>query len=157
MRRDRGRHWRRLVGRGESRRLLSGTRIAGRHSDADHGDVLVHGGRRSGVVLIWHVSGLMRHAAILVLGRHAVVLLGRIWHVVGIHGVHVLVLVLMLMLVMLMLGLMVILWDVGRGLPPARASQTTRHVDTRHTTNSSLYVLPSRQMAVTHRAGLGVE
>jgi hypothetical protein len=84
----------------------------------------------------------------LVLRRVSIVLLLAVGHVVGIHGIHVLV---MMMLLLLVLG------NKGRRLPPARASGTADHIGAVSTSSSSLYILPSRQMAVTHRAGLGVE
>lgn len=61
-------------------------------------------------------------------------------HVVRIHSIHVLVVLLVR--------------NIGRRLPPTRRSRTADHIGA---VSSSLYILPSRQMAVTHRAGLGVE
>lgn len=169
MGRDRSRRQRGLVGGRERRRmLLSRTRrVAWRHAHADHGDVLVHGGRRPSIVLVWHVAR-RGHAPVLVLSIEILVLvlcvlvLGVLvlrWHVVvgmgrelgvaTIHGIHVLVMVLVVLLL--------ILRHIRRRLPPARTPRTADHVDSRDTTSSSLYVLPSRQMAVTHRAGLGIE
>jgi hypothetical protein len=60
--------------------------------------------------------------------------------VVRIHDVHVLV--------------MLLVRNIGRRLPPTRRSRTADHIGA---VSSSLYILPSRQMAVTHRAGLGIE
>jgi hypothetical protein len=85
----------------------------------------------------------------LVLRRVSIILLLAVGHVVGIHGIHV--------LVMMMLLLLLVLGNKGRRLSPTRASGTADHIGAVSTSSSSLYILPSRQMAVTHRAGLGVE
>lgn len=87
---------------------------------------------------------------VLVLRWHVVVRLGRELGVATIHGIHVLVMVLVVLLLL-------ILRHIRRRLPPTRPSRTADHIDPGDSTSSSLYVLPSRQMAVTHRAGLGVE
>lgn len=169
MGRNRSRRRRGLVGSRERRRmLLSRTRrVARRHAHADHRNVLVHGGRRPSIVLIRHVARrghtpvlvlsieiLVLVLGVLVLGVlvlrwHAVVRLGRELGVATIHGIHVLVMVLVVLLL--------ILRHIRRRLPPTRPSRTADHIDPGDSTSSSLYVLPSRQMAVTHRAGLGFE
>ena len=133
------------------------TRVVWRNADAGHGYVLVHRRRRSTIALIRHIPG-GRHATILEMWRHAVVLRWSVGIVVLIHGIHLLHLrqVLMLLLVLWM-----ILWHVlGRPSPSRsssrRSSRRSCHVDVGHAA-SSLYILPSRQMmAVTHPAGLGV-
>jgi hypothetical protein len=85
----------------------------------------------------------------LVLRRVSIILLLAVGHVVGIHGIHV--------LVMMMLLLLLVLGNKGRRrLPPTRRPGTADHIGAVNT-SSSLYILPSRQMAVTHRAGLGIE
>jgi hypothetical protein len=87
----------------------------------------------------------------LVLRRVSIILLLAVGHVAGIHGVH------MLMVVMLLLLLLLVLGNKGRRrLPPTRRPGTADHIGAVNT-SSSLYILPSRQMAVTHRAGLGIE
>jgi hypothetical protein len=124
--------------------MLVGTRIGRRSADSDHGHILVHCWRRPCVVLIWHVRW-PRHGAVLVLRRHPIVRLRSIGHVICIHGVH----------------LLRVLRHVLRWWPSARtttaAARPVSHVDTRRSSSkASLYVLPSRQMASTHPAGLGV-
>jgi hypothetical protein len=86
----------------------------------------------------------------LVLRRVSIILLLAVGHVAGIHGVH------MLMVVMLLLLLLVLGNKGRRRLPPTRRPGTADHIGAVNT-SSSLYILPSRQMAVTHRAGLGIE
>jgi hypothetical protein len=86
----------------------------------------------------------------LILLRVSIVLLLSVVHI-GIHVVHLLVVMVLLLLLLLVLG------NKGRRLPPARRSRTADMVGVVNSSSSSLYILPSRQMAVTHRAGLGVE
>lgn len=94
--------------------------------------------------MLVHVS-LLRHATTLVVGGNVVVLL-RVGHVVGVHGMLVamlLVLLVRLLLMVVVLMVVVILLWVRRGLPPARPSsspnsRTTSHVHTRHAAMPSL-------------------
>lgn len=94
--------------------------------------------------LVWSV-GVLR---VLVL-RHAMVSLRSVAIIVaGIHGVHGLLRLVVVRMTRI----------VGRrGMPPSRRriSLTSCHLNGRSST--SLFVLPSRQMALTHRAGLGIE
>ena len=149
MRRNRAGNRRRLIWCRQAGRLLVVNRVVGRDTDANHGHILVHGGRRSRVSLIGHIPR-RGHAAVLELWRHAVVLRRAIRVVVLIHGIHLLRRHLML--------LRMILWHILRrsSSPSRTACRRPRHVDVGHAA-SSLYILPSRQMmAVTHPAGLGI-
>ena len=121
--------------------------IVGGHTDADHGDVLMHRWRRSSVSGVWHVSRRRHCATILVLRRHAVVLRRSVRVVVRIYGrAHVL-----LLLVVVLRHILLLL------PPPGTSGRTAVHIiDVGHASRSAVYILPSRQMVtVTHPAGLG--
>lgn len=142
----RGGSKRRLVRRHRIRRR---SRVARRDADPNHGGVLLHGRRGPGVVvLIGHVSGSWNASSLILMRRHAIILLGSIRRIVGVHVVHVLrMLVLQLMLV---IGIHVLL------LSPSRAPHVSIQIHaTVDASGRGLYALPSRQMAVTHPAGLG--
>lgn len=130
--------------------------------------------------MIWHVRRA-RHGAVLVLRRHAIgVLLRPVGHVIGVHmGIHVLVVLRRILARVRRRRVRL------RMLPPSRSRtrpmvtvssmvtvcrssrrRTSSHLHwrrhssrTRQAVRSSLrrrYVLPSRQMAATHPAGLGM-
>lgn len=96
--------------------------------------------------------------------RHGVVLLVSVWLIVGVHhllGMLVL-LVLIMRLAVLVVGHVVAVVVVLRPVPPratahvAHVCHVSIHIQAAVDASScSLYVLPSRQMAVTHPAGLG--
>lgn len=98
------------------------------------------------------------HASILIGRRHphAIVLLLIVRHVVGIGRIHLLLMVLrhVLLLVLLRLVLLVVMVMLLMLSSPRTAAAS--HVYTwRAAMPSARVVLPSRQMAVTHLAGLG--
>jgi hypothetical protein len=159
--------------------MLGMTGIVGLNSDTDHGCILMHGRRRPRVILVRHARP--RVHLVLVLGHHAVViLLGGVGHVIGVHGrIHMLGMILRRVLVRvrrrvrwrMLSSAMIMAWAVSMSVSTVlswyRASnwRTSGHLDWRlHAADdlpvgSSLcrrYVLPSRQMAASHLAGLGV-
>lgn len=98
------------------------------------------------VALVGNVSG-RGHGSVLELRRHAIVCL-RVGHVVGVDGAHVL-LVLRVLLVVIVRGI------VRLPAPRGGASHLAGHVAGQGGGGGGQCALPSRQMAVTHPAGLG--
>jgi hypothetical protein len=140
-----------LIRRGRVGRLRHASRVARRDADSHHRGKLLHRRRRPGIVLVRHVSRSRDTSGLILVWWHGVVLLGSVWRIVGI-GIHH-VLVLLRMLLMLMIRRNVVL-----RLPPPRPAAAHVSIQIHAAADASgcsLYVLPSRQMAVTHPAGLG--
>lgn len=154
----RGSKWR-LIRRGRVGRLRNASGVARWDTHAHHWGKLLHRRRRPGVALVRHIS--RGNWLLVMVLRHGVVLLVGVWLIVGVHhllGMLVL-LVLIMRLAVLVVGHVVV---VLRPVPPRAAAHVAHvcHVSIHihaavDASSCSLYVLPSRQMAVTHPAGLG--
>ena len=161
----------RVVRRRQSRGLGLLSRIAWRSIDDVRRSIAVKDRRRPRIVLVgvW----LSRHARVWIVHRHAIVLLGcAIRHVSRVHvWVHVLLVILGRILLMVRRWACMGMWrrtspprSLVAVMPRHRANNRRgavwhvydggRHAGTCCTLRQR-YVLPSRQMAVTHPAGLG--
>lgn len=154
----RGSKWR-LIRRRWVGRLRNASGVARWDTHAHHRGKLLHRRRRPGVALVRHIARGERLRIVVL--RHGVVLLLSVWRIVGVHhvlGVLLVLLVLIVRLAVLVIGHVAV---VLRPVPPraahiAHMCHVSIHVQAAvNASGCSLYVLPSRQMAVTHPAGLG--
>jgi hypothetical protein len=165
------------VRQGRGLQVLS-RRVARRSADSHGMNVAVCSRGRPRVVLVWHICLGGNASTVGVLWWHAVVRLGTAVGHVSVHvGVHLLLMVLrrILRVVVRRRAGMGVGVSVGRGTSPSRplvammnshvaadnrrrpaghVNDSRRHARRRYTLGQR-HVLPSRQMAVTHPAGLG--
>lgn len=155
----RGSKWR-LIRRGRVGRLRNASGVARWDAHAHHWGKLLHRRRRPGVALVRHIA--RGNWLLIMVLRHGVVLLLSVWRIVGVH--HVLRMLLVLLVLIVRLAVLVVghVVVVLRPVPPRATAHIAHmcHVPIHihaavDASGCSLYVLPSRQMAVTHPAGLG--
>lgn len=160
-----GSKWR-LIRRGRVGRLRNASGVARWDADAHHRGKLLHRRRRRpSVALVREVSRSRDTSGLVLVRWHGVVLLVAVWRIVGVHHVLGMLGVLLMLIMMRRLPVLVVGHVVLWLLPP-RATAHIAHVShvchvsihihaAVDASGCSLYVLPSRQMAVTHPAGLG--
>lgn len=153
---------RRLIRRGRVGRLRNASGVARWDADAHHRGKLLHRRRRPSVALVRHVPRSRDTSGLVLVRRHGVVLLVAVWRIVGVHHLLRVLRMLLMRIMVRMLSVLVVGHVVLRLLPPratahvAHVSHVSVHIHAAvDASGCSLYVLPSRQMAVTHPAGLG--